>query len=52
VYPVHVGEQEAKFGLLLTPSEKLITVSNKPVLDVLFSQFRATITGTVFCMGQ
>ena len=45
-------EEEKVAGLMLVPSEKTVTVSNAPVLDVTFSQFRAKVTGTVTCLGN
>ena len=44
--------QEVSAGLALTPKEQVVTVSNSPVLGVTFSQFRATVAGTVKCIGK
>ena len=45
-----MSETEIAAGLTLAPSEKLVHVSSRPVLDVSFTQFRATVSGTVKCM--
>ncbi|KAK0042403.1 nodal modulator 1 [Biomphalaria pfeifferi] len=52
VVKVYVSEAEIKAGLTLTPVERTVTVSSKPVLDVSFSQFRAKISGSVKCMEK
>lgn len=43
--------QEVSAGLALTPKEQVVTVTNSPVLGITFSQFRATVAGTVKCIG-
>ena len=45
-------DTETKAGLTLTPTEKVVTVTNRPVLDVDFAQFRAKLSGSVRCMGE
>ncbi|XP_012945613.1 nodal modulator 1 [Aplysia californica] len=52
VVKVHMTDAEVKAGLTLAPSEKVVNVLSKPVLDVNFSQFRAQISGTVKCMEK
>ncbi|KAH9504323.1 Nodal modulator 2 [Bulinus truncatus] len=52
IVKVHVTDVEIKAGLTLTPVERTVTVSSKPVLDVNFSQFRAKISGSVKCMEK
>ena len=52
IYQVHLTEEETSGGLQIIPTEKSITVPNAPVLDVLFTQFRAKVTGTVACLGM
>ena len=49
--PVVSGAELAS-GLLLTPTEQVVTVTSAPVLGVTFSQFRATVSGTVKCIGK
>ena len=44
--------QEVSAGLALTPKEQVVTVPNSPVLGITFSQFRATVSGTVKCIGK
>ncbi|KAK3770676.1 hypothetical protein RRG08_037868 [Elysia crispata] len=50
VVKVHMIDAETKAGLTLTPGEKVVTVTNRPVLDVNFAQFRAKLSGSVRCM--
>ncbi|GFR78590.1 nodal modulator 1 [Elysia marginata] len=50
VVKVHMTDAESKAGLTLTPSEKLVTVTNRPVLDANFAQFRAKLSGSIRCM--
>lgn len=44
--------QEVNAGLALTPKEQVVTVTSGPVLGITFSQFRATVTGSVKCIGR
>ena len=44
--------QEVAAGLALTPKEQVVTIKNSPILGITFSQFRATVTGTVKCIGK
>lgn len=44
--------QEVNAGLALTPKEQVVTVTSSPVLGITFSQFRATVTGSVKCIGM
>ena len=46
-----VFEEELEAGLRLAPLEKDVTVVNKAVFGIIFSQFRATIDGRVKCLG-
>ena len=39
-------------GLHLAPSQRSVAITNRPVLDVNFSQFRAKVSGTITCMGE
>ncbi|XP_021344097.1 nodal modulator 2-like [Mizuhopecten yessoensis] len=52
VVQVHMTEEEKAAGLSIVPSEKTVTVTDKPVMDVTFSQFQAKVTGTVICLGK
>ena len=44
--------QEVNAGLALTPKEQVVTVTSGPVLGITFSQFRATVAGSVKCIGK
>ncbi|CAC5408303.1 Nodal modulator 2,Nodal modulator 3,Nodal modulator 1 [Mytilus coruscus] len=52
VIKVHLTEEEMGGGLQIIPSEKSITIPNAPVLDVMFTQFRAKVTGAVACLEK
>ena len=39
-------------GLHLAPTQRSVVITNRPVLDVNFSQFRAKVSGTISCMGE
>lgn len=51
-FKVHISDAESKAGLQISPAEKVVTVTNRPVLDVVFSQFRAKVSGQVTCIGK
>lgn len=44
--------QEVSAGLALTPKDQVVTVKSSPMLGITFSQFRATVSGTVKCIGE
>uniref|UniRef100_A0A8D0DFQ2 Nodal modulator 1 n=1 Tax=Salvator merianae TaxID=96440 RepID=A0A8D0DFQ2_SALMN len=50
VIQVILPEAEARAGLALKPKTFPVTVTSKPVLDVTFSQFLASISGKVTCL--
>lgn len=52
VVQVHLTEEEKAAGLSIVPSEKTVVVTDKPVMDVTFSQFQAKVTGTVICLEK
>ncbi|XP_060065049.1 BOS complex subunit NOMO2-like [Ylistrum balloti] len=52
VVQVHLTEEEKTAGLSIVPSEKTVTITDKPVMDVIFSQFQAKVTGTVICLEK
>ncbi|XP_041372550.1 nodal modulator 1-like [Gigantopelta aegis] len=52
VIKVHIADTEMKAGLRLSPAERVVTVSTQPVLDVIFSQFRAKISGSLLCLEK
>ncbi|KAJ7305802.1 hypothetical protein JRQ81_010168 [Phrynocephalus forsythii] len=45
-----VPEAEARAGLALKPKTFPVTVASKPVLDVMFSQFLASVSGKITCL--
>ena len=44
--------QEVSAGLALTPKDQVVTVKSSPMLGITFTQFRATVSGTVKCIGE
>ncbi|KAL5020566.1 hypothetical protein ScPMuIL_003458 [Solemya velum] len=52
VIKVHLTEVEVRAGLHLSPTERTVSVTTKPVVDIIFSQFKAKVTGTVNCMEK
>ena len=51
-HQVLISESEAKAGLKLAPSEKEVKVADRPVDGIRFSQFRAKVSGTIYCLGM
>ncbi|XP_007891916.2 nodal modulator 1 [Callorhinchus milii] len=49
---VVVSESEAKAGLALKPKIQTVTVTNAPIMDLLFTQFMASVSGKVFCLDS
>uniref|UniRef100_A0A8C5QXB5 Nodal modulator 1 n=1 Tax=Leptobrachium leishanense TaxID=445787 RepID=A0A8C5QXB5_9ANUR len=47
---VTIPEAEAKAGLALKPSVFPVAVVDKPIMDVSFSQFMASVSGKVSCL--
>ncbi|XP_058013739.1 BOS complex subunit NOMO1-like [Ahaetulla prasina] len=50
VLQVIVPDTEARAGLALKPKVFPVTVASKPVLDVIFSQFLASVSGKITCL--
>uniref|UniRef100_A0A0B8RX02 Nodal modulator 1 n=1 Tax=Philothamnus irregularis TaxID=1899461 RepID=A0A0B8RX02_9SAUR len=50
VLQVIVPDAEARAGLALKPKVFPVTVASKPVLDVVFSQFLASVSGKITCL--
>ncbi|XP_070810911.1 BOS complex subunit NOMO3-like [Pituophis catenifer annectens] len=50
VLQVIVPDAEARAGLALKPKVFPVTVASKPVLDVIFSQFLASVSGKITCL--
>lgn len=49
---VVVPEAEARAGLTLKPQTFPLTVKDRPVMDVAFVQFLASVSGKVSCLGK
>ncbi|XP_026543937.1 nodal modulator 3-like [Notechis scutatus] len=50
VLQVIVPDAEVRAGLALKPKVFPVTVASKPVLDVIFSQFLASVSGKITCL--
>ncbi|XP_039216573.1 nodal modulator 3-like [Crotalus tigris] len=50
VLQVIVPDAEMRAGLALKPKVFPVTVASKPVLDVIFSQFLASVSGKITCL--
>jgi hypothetical protein len=49
---VVVPEVETRAGLMLKPQTFPVTVTDRPVMDVAFVQFLASVSGKVSCLGK
>uniref|UniRef100_A0A8C9DM67 Prealbumin-like fold domain-containing protein n=1 Tax=Prolemur simus TaxID=1328070 RepID=A0A8C9DM67_PROSS len=49
---VMVPEAETRAGLTLKPQTFPLTVTDRPVMDVAFVQFLASVSGKVSCLGK
>lgn len=49
---VIIPEAETRAGLALKPKVFPVTVTDRPVMDVTFSQFLASVSGKVSCLGK
>lgn len=49
---VVVPEAETRAGLTLKPQTFPLTVKDRPVMDVAFVQFLASVSGKVSCLGK
>ena len=49
---VVVPEAEMRAGLTLKPRTFPLTVKDRPVMDVAFVQFLASVSGKVSCLGK
>lgn len=45
-------EAEVKAGLALQPQSLNISLIDRPINDLLFTQFLAVVSGTVSCLGK
>uniref|UniRef100_A0AAQ4QE75 Nodal modulator n=1 Tax=Gasterosteus aculeatus aculeatus TaxID=481459 RepID=A0AAQ4QE75_GASAC len=53
-YSVHVSlpELEVKAGLALQPQALEVSVVDRPLTDLLFTQFMASVSGKVYCLAS
>uniref|UniRef100_A0A8D3A306 Nodal modulator 1-like n=1 Tax=Scophthalmus maximus TaxID=52904 RepID=A0A8D3A306_SCOMX len=53
-YSVHVSlpEAEVKAGLALQPQALEVSLVDRPLTDLLFTQFMASVSGKVFCLAS
>ncbi|XP_061578826.1 BOS complex subunit NOMO1 [Cololabis saira] len=53
-YSVHVSlpEPEVRAGLALQPQALQVTLVDRPLTDLLFTQFMASVSGKVFCLAS
>ncbi|XP_006814110.1 BOS complex subunit NOMO1 [Saccoglossus kowalevskii] len=51
VIKVIVKDTEAEAGLKIIPAQHSVTITNKPFKDVIFTQFKAKVTGLIKCLG-
>lgn len=49
---VIIPEAETRAGLALKPKMFPVTVTDGPVMDVTFSQFLASVSGKISCLGK
>uniref|UniRef100_A0A8U7PAH0 Uncharacterized protein n=1 Tax=Corvus moneduloides TaxID=1196302 RepID=A0A8U7PAH0_CORMO len=49
---VIIPEAETRAGLALKPKMFPVTVTDRPVMDVTFSQFLASVSGKISCLGK
>lgn len=52
VQQVIIPEAETRAGLALKPKVFPVTVTDRPVMDVSFSQFLASVSGKISCLGK
>lgn len=49
---VIIPEAETRAGLALKPKMFPVTVTDRPVMDVTFFQFLASVSGKISCLGK
>lgn len=49
---VSLPESEVKAGLALQPQELEVSLVDRPLTDLLFTQFMASVSGKVHCLGK
>lgn len=52
--PVQVSlpDSEVRAGLALQPQSLDVSLVDQPLTDLLFTQFMASVSGKVFCLGN
>lgn len=45
-------ESEVRAGLALQPQSLDVSLVDRPLTDLLFTQFMASVSGKVFCLGN
>lgn len=48
---VSLPEAEVKAGLALQPQALEVSLVDRPLTDLLFTQFMASVSGKVYCLG-
>lgn len=49
---VSLPEAEVKAGLALQPQALDISLVDQPLTDLVFTQFMASVSGKVYCLGK
>ena len=49
---VTLPESEVKAGLALRPQSLEVSLVDRPLSDLLFTQFMASVSGKVYCLGE
>lgn len=49
---VSLPEVEVKAGLALEPQALDVSLVDRPLTDLLFTQFMASVSGKVYCLGK
>lgn len=49
---VSLPEAEVKSGLALQPQALEVSLVDQPLTDLLFTQFMASVSGKVYCLGK
>lgn len=49
---VSLPEPEIKAGLALQPQELEVSLMDRPLTDLFFTQFMASVSGKVLCLGK
>lgn len=49
---VSLPEAEVKAGLALQPQALEVSLVDRPLTDLLFTQFMASVSGKVYCLGN